>query len=127
MSSAYQINIVFLVKFFNNVRAERMTHSSLVIIPGNYILVRITPKQITQQSVVWYVRRSIKIFDLLQTVQFWTKSTVHAQNSVFNDRANWHEIKAFTKFSPQCHSIASFAFIIKSIRSINSLTLMVSS
>ena len=52
---------------------------------------------------------------------------MHAKNSIIHDSTYWQNIEAQTKFFPDFDIVSSFAFIIKSVHPIDTLTLMIAS
>ena len=60
-------------------------------------------------------------------MQFWTKTSVHAQDSLINNGADGHEIETSAKLIPKSHSVSSLAFIIETVRSVNCLAFVVAS
>ena len=50
VSSAYQIQVVLVEEFRDDVTAEREGDSAIILTPACRVLVRIRPQQITQQT-----------------------------------------------------------------------------
>lgn len=68
--TANQNKVMLLIEFLHDVRSEGVTNSALVLTPSSNVLVGITPKKITEQSVVWHVRWSVQAHYLFKAVEF---------------------------------------------------------
>lgn len=53
MGSADQVDIVLLQEVTHNIAPENKTHSSLVLGPAWHTLLRISPKKIAEETLVW--------------------------------------------------------------------------
>ena len=74
MCPAYQVQIMFMKEFGDDFRAKGKAHASVVLTPSHGFFVRITPQQITEQTIVWYVCWPHYPADLLHGLQVWTQA-----------------------------------------------------
>ena len=104
MGSANEVDIVLVVKVFDNDLAECVGHTSVVLTPIDDILLgvrRITPEQITQKAWIWDISWSQNFIDLLQIVQLGWEASVNAEDLVIYDGCNWETIKALNELFPE--------------------------
>jgi hypothetical protein len=127
MSSAYQINIMFLVKGGNNLLTKSEADSSVIFTPTLNILIGIWPKEIAEKTCIWHICGSHNSLDLFETAKFWAKSSMHAKNFLVNDSCNWETVETISKCFPELDVVASLALIIESIDSVDGCALVVSS
>lgn len=71
MSSAYEIQIMFMEKLSNHFSTKSEGHSSVIFTPAQDILVRVRPQEVTQEALVRYVRGAHDSSDLLHGLQVW--------------------------------------------------------
>ena len=65
MSSADEVEVVFLQELGDDLRSERERHPAIVLSPANHVLVWVRPEQVAQQALVWHVCGSHDATDLL--------------------------------------------------------------
>lgn len=65
MSSANQVNVMFFAEGCHNFLAKGKWDSSVVLTPPLHILIRVRPKQVTEQSCVWHISWSHDSFNLV--------------------------------------------------------------
>ena len=75
MCSINIFNIIKMYKLFTNILSKSESRTSWWHIKSTSII-RIRPKQITHGSLMWYFLGSIKLFYVIQAVNWWTKSAV---------------------------------------------------
>ena len=127
MRPANQIEVMLLIELFNDVLAERVAHTPLVLAPCCHLFVGVAPQQVAEKTVVRHVNRSVEILDLFETVEIRTQSSVHAKNPLLNKRTHRHVIETITKLSPQADRVPAFAFIVKTISAVDGLAFVVAS
>lgn len=71
MSSAYEIQIMFMEELSNHFSTKSEGHSSVIFTPAQDILVRVRPQEVTQEALVRYVRGAHDSSDLLHGLQVW--------------------------------------------------------
>ena len=52
---------------------------------------------------------------------------MHAQDALFNDGTDWHEVEAYSKLAPELDRVPTFAFVEEPISPVYCLALVVSS
>ena len=58
-------------------------------------------------------------------MQLRTQSAMHAQDSVFYDRTDWHVIEAEAEITPQGEGVPPFALVVEAVGSIDCLAFVV--
>jgi hypothetical protein len=89
--------------------------------------IRISPKDITKQASVRNVTRTLDIGNLFHLAQFRRQAPMHTNNLVINDSAARKTVEGVAKLLPHLDGKSTTAFIVKSINSVDSGTLVVSS
>merc|ERR1719397_734630 len=100
-------------EFGDDLRAKGKAHASVVLTPSHGFFVRITPQQITEQTIVWYVCWPHYPADLLHGLQVWTQASMTTENLFINDGSYGQTIKAICESFPQLYTVPPLAFIIK--------------
>jgi hypothetical protein len=93
MTSAHQVQVVFLEEHFDDIFAKCLTDASVGIHPAVGNLVRITPEQVANQSGVWDIRRSHYIPYLFKIVQLRRQTPVHAEYFFIYQCRDWQIIE----------------------------------
>lgn len=63
--------------------------------------------------------------NLLQTIQFWTQTSMHTQYLLIDYRRYWHCIKYICKDFPKLQIVLSFTLIIETVYPIDTGGLMI--
>lgn len=127
MCSANQVQLVTLVELLDHVVTKNVAHSSVVVSPTLDVVFRIRPKEVAKKACVWDFLWSMLLVDYLEVVQIWTQSTMHSEYTIVNNGSHWKLVEADTEVLPDPHVVTSFAFVVKSIHSVDGSTLVVSS
>lgn len=110
MSTTYQIQIVFVQELGNNVGTESVRDSAIIFSPSHHVFVRIRPQQVTQQSLVRDVSRSLDPANLFHGMQVGTESSVTTKDLLVHDRRHWQAVEAVGESLPQFDVVPSFAW-----------------
>ena len=127
MRSTYQVDMVPLVELPDNVGTKHIGDTSIVVTPALDVDLRVRPEQVAQQTCVRHILRTILLVDHVQLVEVGAESTVHTEDLVVDDGANWKHIEAEAELFPDLNVVPSLALIIKSIHSVDRLALVVAS
>ena len=92
MGSSDQLQVVRVVKLLRDVLAERVTGSSWRNTPAASV-VRVRPKQVTNRPFVGHLHESIKLLDLIESVNARRETSVKAENAIFNNSGKRQEVK----------------------------------
>ena len=127
MSSAYQINFIFSIEFFNNVATKQISCTSWTHTPASWII-WVTPHQIAHGAIMWYFLFSINWSDVIKGADWWTQPTMYTKNLVIYNSRQSKIIENWCAISPYIYrSIFSEALIIKTIHLGNLSTFVISS
>ena len=136
MTSHNQVNIKLLNHSFDNSITEDHTNTSVIISPfvgldveeiRFLVIAWIWPEEITQDTFVRNLCRSLDGFYLVHITHFFAQASVHAENFIVNEGCNWEHIENIHKLFPQCDIIPFLALFVESIYFGNVLTFVVSS
>ena len=133
VSSANQIQIVFVQELGNNFWSERERNSSIVLSPSGDILKKqilvfilqkrassqvfsrqtnliwIRPQKITQQSLIRHICRSHNTTNLFHGLKIWRKTSVTAEDFLIDYGSNWETVEAICECLPQLDVVSPFA------------------
>jgi len=84
MCSSYQLKIVGMIELLTDILSERVACTSWRDTPTASII-WVRPKEITNRSFSWHFHDSIKLVNLIESIDGWRKSTMEAENVSFND------------------------------------------
>lgn len=89
MTSRYEVNIQLLSEVLDDILVKSITDSSLAfLVILILVLLRICPKQVTQQSLIWNVAWSLYHLNVPVFVELLTEATVHAEDLVVDKGGN---------------------------------------
>lgn len=116
MGSAYQVYIVFLAEFLDNVLSEYIRDPSFIGSPPSDFL-RISPQEVTKQSLVWDILWSLNCVDYGQVIEFGRKASMHAENPLIDNSRYGEHIEHCAEVSPQLERVSPFALIVEPVHS----------
>jgi len=126
VSSTNEVEVVLLQEFGHDIPPESVAYTPIVVPPARYVLLWIGPQQIAHQALVWYICGSWYPSYLIHIAQIWRQATMHTENLLIDDCRNWHAVETISECLPKANIVASFAFVVKTIDSIDARTLVVS-
>lgn len=100
VTPAHQIDFIFLAEFFYDLLIEGETDPSLILLPFSWLLLGVTPQDITQEAGVRDVGGPLYVQYLLRKSQFWRETSVHTKNFVLNYRRYGQIIEKLRKLMP---------------------------
>ena len=113
MSSAYQIHIVSVQKFGDNIGAKSERHASIIFAPALHVLVRIGPEQVAKEARIGHVGRSHYTSDLFHGLQVGRQATVATEYLLVDYGGDRQAVKAVRERFPQFNVEAAFAYLFK--------------
>ena len=125
--SADKIELMSSVELLDYIWSENIAHTSVVITPALDVDLWVWPEQITQKASIRHILWSLVGVYHLDIIQIWTKTAVHTQYPIINNRTNWQNIEDGAELSPQFDTIPSFALVIKAVHPVNGLAFVVAS
>ena len=127
MCSSYQLKIVGMVELFTDVLPERVASTSWRNTPTASII-WVRPKEIANWSFSWHFHDSIKLVNLIESINGWRESTMKAEDVVLNNSSKRKVIEKGCEVLPHVGvSVFSQALIIEPINLGNLFGLMISS
>ena len=127
MCPTNKVELVLSVELFDYILAKHIAHTPVIISPTLDVYFWIWPEEIAQKTSVRHILGPMLLIDDLKVIQIWTESTMHTKYSIIDDRSHWQHIEAKSIFFPQFDSISPLALVIKTVHSIDLLTLVISS
>ena len=97
---ADQIEVVLLEELLDDLWAERKAHSPAALVPGLYVFVWIGPEEITEDSCLRDLDWPVDVQDLAEVIELGAEASVHAEDLVGDQSADWKAVEAVAKASP---------------------------
>lgn len=126
MRTTDQVHIVLLQKSGNYIRAEREGHTTIILAPSSNILIGIGPEEVAQETAVGNVGGPHHPANLLHRVQVRRQTTVHGKDLLVDDSGNRKAVKAIRKGLPELDVVPTLAFIVETVNTVDTGTLVVS-
>lgn len=92
-----------------------------------YTRVRISPKDITQQSRIGNITGTRNVGNLFHLRQLWAQSTVHTNDFIVDNSGAGQTIKSVAKLLPHFHRKAATTLIVESVNAIDAGALVIAS
>ena len=84
MTSADQINFIFLVEFFYKIGAKYKAGAARTIFQTLLFIIRVTPQKVTHGASMWHLLLSVQTINIVQNVYRRTESAMHTKNPIFD-------------------------------------------
>lgn len=115
MRTSDHLKVVDVVERFSDVLAECVAGASWVHAPA-WSVVGVGPQKVAHGSLVRNFLNSFQGSDVVQSFDWWRKTTVKAEEWVFDNGSQWKVVEKFSQGFPDVAvSILSGALIIKSV------------
>ena len=115
MCSSYQLKIIRMIKLLTDILSERITSSSWRDTPTTSVI-WVRPEKIANRSFSWHFHDSIKLIDLIKSIDGWRKSTMKAENVSLDDSCKWKVIEESCEVLPHVGiSVFPQTLIVESI------------
>lgn len=124
MTSHNQVDIKLLDHSFNDSITKDHTNASIIISPfvrldikeiRFAIIAWIWPEEITQNTFIWNLRRSLDGFYLVHITHFFAQTSVHTENFIVDKRRNREHIENIHKLFPESDVVPFLALFVESI------------
>mmetsp|Transcript_54518 Transcript_54518/g.145484 ORF Transcript_54518/g.145484 Transcript_54518/m.145484 type:complete len:205 (+) Transcript_54518:49-663(+) len=125
VGSADEVQPMLPEEALHDVGAESKGDTPVVLTPPTDLLLRVGPQQIAQKSCVWDVGWLHNALDLLQTVQLWRQTTMHAENLLVNNRTHRKAVETICEGFPESNAVAALTLVVESIDSVDRRALVV--
>ena len=126
MTSANEIKIILVQKFSNLISSKGTRNTSITICPTINSSIRIRPKQITKETAIWNISRSLNFLNLIQILQLGREAPMHTKYLFINECSHRQTVEAVGEYLPKPNIKPPFTFIIKAINPIDLCIFMVS-
>ena len=127
MGAADKVEVVGFEKFLDHCCVKSDAHSPIIHSKPIRIFFRVAPQQVTKKALFRDVTWPDNSLNLVDFFQFLTQAAVHTQNFVVQKSGDWKTIEAVCEYFPEFYVISLFAFVVKTVDSVNTRTLMISS
>lgn len=127
VSSADQIDVMFLGEGGNNFLAKSEADSSIILAPALHVLVGVTPEQVAEETGVGNVGWSHDSLDLVERGQFWGETSVHAEYLFVNNGRNGETVETVGEGLPELNVVSALALVVESVDSVDGSALVVAS
>ena len=127
MSSANKIKVMSLKELSHYVGTKSIWDTSLILPPAFNFFFRISPQQITKNTLIRNIDRTRNPPDIIQALEIRGKSTVHTEDLVVNESSNRKTVEAVGETLPQSHVVFSFAFIVETVDTVDRSAFVVAS
>jgi hypothetical protein len=118
---------VLLEESGDDIGAKSERNTTVVLAPASNVLVRIGPKEITQETAVGDISRPHDATNLLHGVQVRAQTTVHGEDLLVDDSGDGKAVEAIGKGLPQLDVVATLALVVKAIDTVDRGALVVTS
>lgn len=108
MRPAYQVDILFFKEVWDHIWAKYETDPSLVFAPSLDALFRVSPEEIAEKALIWYLNGPDNFKDLFEALQLRTEPTMHTENFLIDKGGYRHDIKNIREEFPEFKIVFSF-------------------
>jgi len=127
VSPANQIEVLLLQEAGHDVWAEDEGDATVVLCPASDVLVRISPKKITNHAGVGHVGWAHQAPHLIKAGDLRRQTTVHAHDLLIDKSADRHAVEDVTELFPKLDVVTPLALIVEPIDSGDGCTFVVAS
>mmetsp|Transcript_47028 Transcript_47028/g.132283 ORF Transcript_47028/g.132283 Transcript_47028/m.132283 type:complete len:209 (-) Transcript_47028:231-857(-) len=118
---------MLLKELLHDVGAKDVRHATVVLRPTANVLVRIRPEEVADEPCVRHVGRAHQAPDLLEVGYLWGEASVHANDLLVDEAADWQAIEHVAELLPELDVVAALALVIKPIDASDGCALVVAS
>lgn len=127
MCTSDQLEVVGVVELLTDVLSERVSSSSWGDTPSASII-RIRPEKIANWTFVWHFHDSVKLLDLIQSIDTWGETSMQAEDVSFDDGSQGKVVEEGGEVLPYiCVSVFPEALVVEAVDLGDLLTLVVTS
>ena len=88
-------------------------NSSLILLPSRSIGLRIRPQQIYRYALVRNIQRFDNFGNLVNSIELWTESSMHAKYFLFDYGYQRHHVECFIEYFPVLCADFVFALFVE--------------
>ena len=127
MSTANQVNIIFLEETLNHRLSKRVRYTTVILAPGGLALLGVRPKQVAEETILGHFRGPGNLLELRDGDEFWGEPAVHAKNFIVNEGRDRHTVENVLELFPEADAVPIFALIVEAINTVDLAALVVAS
>ena len=109
----------------DHIFAKAIANASLIRLPILIHVSGIAPEKIIEESIIWDVRGSCNLSDVIHVLQTRRQTAMHTEDLACHDGSYGQAIEGVNKRLPDFDIASPFAFIVESINPCNIGTLMI--
>jgi hypothetical protein len=117
MRATDEVDVEVLREFLDHVLSEGVTDAALVLAPSFDLGIRVRPKEVAKQSLIWHFDGSFDIGDIGEVGQIRRESSMHADDLLINDGTDRHDVEDIEEVLPNLEVVASFAYFTPGVHS----------
>jgi hypothetical protein len=115
MSTTYQIEIVFRQEFLYDCFAETVADSPLVVLPIQSRVAGITPEEIVQKTIIWYVRRSRYAPNVVHAGEGRRETAMYTEDLACDKGCYRKAVEHIHECLPDLQVTSPFTFVVEAI------------
>ena len=127
MRSANKIYIVFLKELLDDSLAKCVRDTAVVLSPARLSFLWIGPKQVAEEAIFGHFCWPCDLLELGHGDELGAQTAVHADNFVVDEGGNRHAVEAILELLPDADGVATLAFVVETIDTIDLTALVVAS
>lgn len=112
--STHKVDIMFFAKSPNDILSKNVGNASVVGRPA-VDLIRISPEQIAQDSLIRHVLWPVDSINLSKRAKLGRKTAVHAKDSLVDDGRDGQVVEHVAEFPPHADVVSSLALVVKAV------------
>mmetsp|Transcript_47027 Transcript_47027/g.132279 ORF Transcript_47027/g.132279 Transcript_47027/m.132279 type:complete len:268 (-) Transcript_47027:27-830(-) len=106
---------MLLKELLHDVGAKDVRHATVVLRPTANVLVRIRPEEVADEPCVRHVGRAHQAPDLLEVGYLWGEASVHANDLLVDEAADWQAIEHVAELLPELDIVSSLTLVVESV------------
>ena len=118
---------MFLQEVMNDIFSKGITNTTIIQSPPTQqFTFRIRPEKVTEKTTLRNVTRTLDVFDEVDRAKLGRKASMHADDATFDNGADGKTFETIRKQLPEMNVITSFAFIVKTVDTVDGVCFVIS-
>jgi len=105
--------------------AKDFTAASLILGPVDHVFIRVIPKEVSNESAVWHIRRLGQICNVIELFHALRDTAVHAHDFLVHKGDERHVVEAIVECLPEGELVPSLDLVKEAVNAGDSLTFVV--
>ena len=127
MRSANEVDVIFLEELLDDSLAKCVRDTAVVLSPARLSFLWIGPKQVAEEAIFGHFCWPCDLLELGHGDELGAQTAVHADNFVVDEGGNRHAVEAILELLPDADGVATLAFVVETIDTIDLTALVVAS